>query len=282
MLVDRIIDRAGDISSVSRNITKLNRLLKSSTSSMEEVSSLIEKDPAFSSRVLRIANSSYYGLASKVDSIERAVVVLGFNTVCNLVMTVGAFNFFRVTDRKTEIDFEKLWYHNLGCAVATNVLMKRINQAEAEKAFMCGILHDIGKAVMAQAVPNEQIKILEILKNDTSKTLLEAEEEVLKTTHAEIGYAIAKKWHFPEDIIGAIRNHHTPSGAGNFRELAYAVHLGNAFAKALAFGRSTEPRVTVIEPFAWECFWIKKPDIPAIITAVQDDFDLALESWMAE
>ena len=281
MDIDHIINKVTALPTLPDVVIQLNYLLKNSSISIDNVAGVIEKDSALSSRMLFLANSSYYGLSSKVDSVSRAIIVLGFNTVCNGIVTAAVSQIFKGRKGDLEIDFAGLWLHTLGCAVASKAVMFRNNQKESEKAFTCGILHDIGKVVIANAQPEEQKKILALLRNPR-KTLIEAEKEVLGTDHGEIGYAIAKKWHFPDHILDVVRYHHHPADAKIAPDLAAAVHIGNAIAKALALGKSTEPRVTCIELPAWKQLGITENDIPSLVTSVQDEFDLAMDFWMAD
>jgi putative nucleotidyltransferase with HDIG domain len=276
---DTIIARMNSLPTLPDVVVQLNCLMKNSSSSLDDVVGLVEKDAALSTKVLRLANSSYYGLSSKVGSVSRAIIVLGFNTLCNAVAAVGISDMF--AGSKTEIDLAGMWIHTLGCAVASKVLIQKKNYMDADKAFICGILHDIGKVAIANAQPEEQEKIL-LLLNDPGKTLLDAEKEVLGTDHTEIGHALAQKWHFPNYIADAIRYHHCPASAKTAPDVAAAVHLGNAIAKALALGKSTEPRVTSIDPFAWKQLDIAGADIKHIVFTVQDEFDLAMEFWMTD
>lgn len=281
MNINHIINKVTDLPSLPEVVIQLNDLLKDSSTGLDIVTDMIEKDAGLSSKVLRLANSSYYGLSSQVDSVSRAIIVLGFNTICNVVMSVGISSLFKQQKKVADIDMAGLWIHTLGCAVSSKVLMQKKNEVEAEKAFVCGILHDIGKAVIAAGLPEEQKKIVSLM-SVHNKTLIQAEAEVFGIDHAEVGYAIAGKWHFPDYILDVIKYHHRPSAARMVPDITSAVHLGNSISKALAFGKSTEPRVTPIDPFAWKQLGIKEIDIPHLITRIQDEFDLAMEIWMMD
>jgi putative nucleotidyltransferase with HDIG domain len=281
MNINTIINKVTDLPSLPEVVIQLNELLKDNSSALDIVTGIIEKDAGLSTKVLRLANSSYYGLSSQVDSVSRAIIVLGFNTVCNVTMSVGVSALFKQQKKGVDIDMSGLWIHTLGCAVSSKVIMKKKNEMESEKAFVCGILHDIGKVVIAHAVPEEQRKILSLMTN-SGKTLIQAETEVLGADHAEIGYTVAKKWRFPDYILEVIRHHHLPSAARTVPEMTSAVHLGNAISKALSFGGSTENRVTSVDSFAWKQLGIKESDIPLLITDIQNEFDLAMEFWMMD
>jgi putative nucleotidyltransferase with HDIG domain len=278
--INHIINKVTDLPALPEAVIQLNYMLKDSSSSIDYVAGVIEKDAALSAKILRLANSSYYGLSSRVDSVSNAIIVIGFNMVCNVITAEGVSALFKDPQKNTGIDLTGLWLHTLGCAVSSKAIMLTKKGPEAEKAFVCGILHDIGKVVIAKTIPEEQKKISNLLLSKPYKTLITAESEVLGFTHAEIGYAAAKKWLFPDYILEVIRYHHKPSSAKIAPDIISAVHIGNAIAKSLAFGKSTEPYVTSIDPFAWKQLDIKDIDLPSLVNEIQDEFDLAMEFWM--
>jgi putative nucleotidyltransferase with HDIG domain len=282
MDISYIINKVSDLPALPEVVIQLNYLLKDSSSSIDNVAGIIEKDAALSSKVLRLANSSYYGLASQVDSVSRAIIVLGFNTVCNVVTAVGVSAIFKDPKKDACIDMAGLWLHTLGCAVSSKAVMRKKSDPDAEKAFVCGVLHDIGKVLIAKTIPEEQKKISGLLLTGEHKTLIEAEIKVLGFSHTEIGHAIAKKWHFPDYILEVIKYHHQPFSAKLAPDIVAAVHLGNSLAKAMALGLSTEPRVTLIEPSAWKRLGIREADIPSLAAETQQEFDLAMDFWMLD
>ncbi len=276
---NRIINNIDDLPVLPEIILKINEVLQNSEVNVDEIAEIIEKDSSLSTKVLRLANSSYYGLASQVDSISRAIIVLGFNTICNVATSVGVSAIFKEQYKNIGIDLAGLWLHTLGCAVASKVIISVKNANDAEKAFVCGILHDIGKIIIAKVFPTEQRKIFDALIK-SKKTICEVEEEIIGTNHAKVGFAIGKKWKFPDYILDVIRFHHNPSLSTVAPDVASAVHLGNAISKALSLGVSTDSRVSIINPFLWEQLYIKEETIPLLIKDVQNEFDLAMEFWM--
>ncbi|NWF97855.1 MAG: HDOD domain-containing protein [Nitrospirae bacterium] len=276
---NRIISSINELPVLPEVVLHINELLKKSASSIDEVADLIEKDSALSSKVLRLANSSYYGLSSQVDSVSRAIIVLGFNNVCNVVTSIGVSAIFKENYKGIGIDLSGLWIHTLGCAVASKVLMSLKNDSESEKAFICGILHDIGKIIIAKTLPSEQKKVFDALKK-SNKTISELENEIIGTDHAKVGFAIAKKWRFPDYILDVIRFHHIPHLSKEASDITVSVHLGNAIAKALSLGISTDPKVAIIAPDLWKQIGIDEKKIHSVISAIQNEFDLAMEFWM--
>ncbi len=276
---NRIINNIDSLPVLPEIILKINEVLQNSEVNIDEITQIIEKDSSLSTKVLRLANSSYYGFASQIDSISRAIIVLGFNTVCNVATSVGVSAIFKEQYKNVGIDLAGLWLHTLGCAVASKVIISVKNVNDAEKAFICGILHDIGKIIIARVFPAEQKKIFEALIK-SKNTICEIEEEIIGTDHTKVGFAIGKKWKFPDYILDVIRFHHNPFLSMIAPDITAAVHLGNAIAKALSFGVSTDPKVSVINPEIWGRIGIDEKTIPSLIKDIQNEFDLAMEFWM--
>ncbi|MEI6127340.1 MAG: HDOD domain-containing protein, partial [Pseudomonadota bacterium] len=182
-------------------VTKINKVITKESCSPGALAGIIETDPGLSTKVLRLANSSYYGLSRRVDTISRAVTVLGFNMVRDLTLTVSVFKIFSCGSKNSRIDAHGLWCHSLACAVAAKVLMGNIHSEEAQKAFMGGILHDVGKIIISNEFPQEQEQILALVENGTFPSLLKAERSVLEMDHPTIGAEVAELWQFPRVLI---------------------------------------------------------------------------------
>ena len=114
----------------------------------------------------------------------------------------------------------------------------------------------------------------------SNKTIIELENEIIGTDHAKVGFAIAKKWRFPDYILDVIRFHHMPHLSKEASDITVSVHLGNAIAKALSLGTSTDPKVAIIAPDLWKQLGINEKTIPSLIKDIQNEFDLAMEFWM--
>ena len=135
-------------------LLEVNRVMNSPSVTVEIVGDIIKKAPSITSRVLRMANSSYYGLSYQVDTLKKAVTVLGFNTIRNLAVTASVYKLFG-GEENLSFDIKGLWYHSLGCAIASKALLYKMNPILQEKVFICGILHDIGIIVISENFPAE-------------------------------------------------------------------------------------------------------------------------------
>ena len=284
--IDRIKIR--DLPTLPDVLLQLNRVLQSKSVTIGTVNTIIERDPALTAKILKLANSSYYGLSYRIDTIKRAITVLGFNTIRNLAVTVSIFNIFEKNGHPF-IDIKTMWHHSIGCAIASKALLYKREDLLQEKAFICGILHDIGKIFIFQNLPHDADKILKKLKEVKSLSQWEVEQELLGFDHTLLGSLIAEKWHFPKELACGISLHHKPEDFVSFSDklenseeaelVLYSVYTGNQIAKAMALGISSDPLVSNINPIAWEKLGITEKDLPSVLLKIKEIFKDVLNSW---
>lgn len=290
--IETFVSRVKDLPTLPSVVLKVNQALMDNSATIDSVSEIIGRDPALTSKVLRLANSSYYGLSYHVDTLARAITVLGFNAIRSLATTVSVFKIFG-RDMIDSLDIKGLWYHSLGCAIASKALVYRMDMELQEKAFICGLIHDIGKVVIAQNLPGETTEVLRRLEDANASDMAEIEKDLIGFTHPEVGALIAEKWHFPKEFSLAIRLHHCldvpgsgdkPSGAADMEEedgstiLIYAVYAGNQVAKNLGLGKSWNKRVKEIHSLVWEVLGLAEEELPELFTRIKEDFSSIVNS----
>jgi putative nucleotidyltransferase with HDIG domain len=186
---------------------KLTKLISDENSTMQDFEKMIKMDPTLVLRLLRGANSPYYGLRQKVNSISRAVVVIGINNLRNMIVTEGLKEIFK--DKKSENVFSRnrLWLHCSAVSICSQMIMERIFGLNGEDAFLCGILHDIGMIVEDQTEPDLFYRVCNTY-DENSKPITDYEKEIVGTDHCAIGYLLAKDWQLPIEIQEGIQRHH--------------------------------------------------------------------------
>lgn len=177
--------------------------------SMKKISHIINNDPAIAAKILKIANSAYFGARCKVDTVERALVILGINEVSNIVLGLSfltAFPWKQIDDRFNVVKF---WEHSIFVAQTAKLMAKYISMETHGEEYTAGLLHDIGKLILSYYFQNDFVKILDLVfKSDYST--LEAEEKVIGYDHSFLGYLLTKKWNLPLKITKSIKLHHEP------------------------------------------------------------------------
>ncbi|MBW2492262.1 MAG: HDOD domain-containing protein [Deltaproteobacteria bacterium] len=186
---------------------QLTRLISDENSTMQDFEKMIKMDPTLVLRVLRGANSPYYGLRHKVNSISRALVVIGINNLRNMIVTAGLKELFKDKNRKNAFSRNGLWLHCAAVSICSQMIMERIFGLNGEDAYLCGILHDIGMIVEDQTAPDLFSKVCNSF-DENSKLITDYEKEIIGTDHCEIGHLLAKDWQLSIEVQESIQNHH--------------------------------------------------------------------------
>lgn len=209
---------------------KVNKALQSSSASGKRVADIIEMDQAMSSKVLHIVNASFYGFRSRISSINQAVMILGFNTVKNAIVTVSILDVFAIKEKFSGFDVKKFWAHSIAVAVICRHLAEKSRLAAPEDAFIAGLLHDMGKLIMLQFFKEDFSLIWQALQKKRI-AFYEAERSVLPVDHAQIGGYLARKWLFPNALVDAVSSHHASRITSADAGLSACVILANLFSK---------------------------------------------------
>lgn len=183
--------------------------------SLEKVARLVETDPVLTGRILQVVNSAALGLRQRVVNAHDAVMMLGGNQVKDIILIVEVFS-MGATVRMAGFSPEKLWKHSLSVGGTAVKIMRTFSSSKTEidAAFTSGILHDIGKLLLAMNIPEAYQKVLEDCEFGNSDSLLKAEGRLLGTTHAEVGAVVLESWKLPASIYRAVGYHHSPEKVG--------------------------------------------------------------------
>ncbi len=198
-----------DLPTLPNIVITVNKLLQDHDTSIKKLNDIIEKDQAMVSKILKLVNSTFYGFRSKIKNLPHAIIILGFNTIRNAVVSVSIMKTFN--DKKYSKDFRitEFWEHSVAVAVTSRCISEQTKLDAPDDCFVAGLLHDIGKVIFSQYFPGLFEDVLEKMK-EQDLSFFEAEKMVLPMTHAQIGGYMAKKWQFPVTLIDTITHHHAP------------------------------------------------------------------------
>ncbi len=240
---NQVIENIDNLPSLPAIVSRLIKVVNSPDSSADDAAKLIERDPALTSKMIRLANSAFYGIPRSISSVASAVVILGFNTIRSLALSASVIKMFSSV-RSTVIDKDRFWKHSITCAIAAKTIVRHfmnIRMMDPESAFCAGILHDIGKLIFSEYV-NEGYQEACQYAATNKIPLLEAEKLILGIDHAEIGRIIADKWALPLDLEYSLVYHHKPQDADKLSELVTTVHLADVMAHRLGCGQWEDER----------------------------------------
>jgi putative nucleotidyltransferase with HDIG domain len=230
------MDKGLEIPSIPLVLIKIIQTLDADTSSAKELEKLILHDPALSARILRLANSAFYSFPTRVKTISHAIALLGMNLVTSLAIGINIFDSFTKGAKSEAALISKLWTHSCGVAVLVKEIWTRRShiEKEGEFAFLCGLLHDLGKVVLFKTYPGHYGSIFAIAKSETDPAISAYEDENYGVDHTVIGELLAKQWGFPPELVSVIRRHHDPSALQ--MPMVSAVMLADMLAKELRIG----------------------------------------------
>jgi len=190
-------------------VSKVIEIIYDKSSGAKDLADILQYDPPLSAKVLKVANSAYYGSSSTITSLQRAVVALGFDTIKEVVTTVSMAHYFRQSENSDGIDRRGLWLHSVGTAKAAQLFAEGTGLERPDVAYIVGLLHDIGKILLALTFPRHYSHVVKYALENNIRILF-AERKILNTDHAMIGKLLCDMWALPDEMSTAILYHHDP------------------------------------------------------------------------
>jgi putative nucleotidyltransferase with HDIG domain len=230
------VNKGFEIPSIPLVLIKIIQTLDADTSNAKELEELILHDPALSARILRLANSAFYSFRARVKTISHAITLLGMNVVTSLAIGINIFDTFTKGSRSEAKHINQLWTHSCGVAVLVKEIWTKRSgvQKEGEFAFLCGLLHDLGKMAFFKTYPGHYSSLFAVEKSETDPAISAYEMENYGVDHAMVGEMLAKQWGFPQELVSVIRKHHDPLALDV--PMIRAVALADLLAKELKIG----------------------------------------------
>lgn len=229
-----ILRTVKDIPPMPQTTFKAHKLIKDAGTNFEDLTKVLETDQAIAARVLRMANSPYYGMSGNVSSLKHASTVLGLKTLEELIVMAGSTKVLSSRIEGYGLDAGDLWLHSLGVAFGSKIIAAKKNPAMANDAFSAGLIHDVGKLVLAPYIL-ERRQTFQTFLASGKETFLSAEKQILGFDHGEIACELCTSWNVPADLATAIRYHHNPAES-NGNQLTYIVHMADAIAMMSGIG----------------------------------------------
>lgn len=263
--LQRRIEQVGELPTLPHVVQKLASMIGRPNVSAEDIGALIEKDQILSAKVLRLANSPFYGFPSRIGSVAHAVVVLGLNVVKGLTLCATAFDMMKAAG------MDQLWRHSLGVAITAHILGTKAAMKNPEEVFVAGLLHDIGKVVLYVKWPDVGSRITAAA-HQTSRYLMEAEQALFEVTHADVGGWLAAAWHLPTGLREPILYHHRPAAAQEAPLQTAIVHVADVLVKGLACGNPGDDLVPPLSREAWGLVGLDGPSLAHCIVKATEEF----------
>lgn len=251
---------------------RLRTVLDDPDYAVADIEEVIGADPAIATRLLRQANSPYFGFAAKIETISRAVGLLGSQQVHDLVLATSVAQTF--ADIHIEVmDQHAFWMRSVYCAAAARLLAANCNVLDSERLFVAGLLRDIGHLVMYQSIPEESTEAL-LYSQVESRMLHEVERDVVGFDYAQLGGALLKQWGLPEGLCESVRRHISPGQSTDYVLETSIVHLAGVLSDVGQTGEDvTEYCESHVDPFAWATTGLTPGQCVAIQAEVESQLD---------
>ncbi len=272
--IEEIVSKTTDLPTIPAAAIKVMRETQNPESSAATIARILVTDQALSARVLRLANSAYYGLVRKVTDLQDAVVILGMKSVKNLALVASTYPWMQRPITGYCLGPEQMWQHAFGAAVGAQLVARISKKAPEDVAFTAGLLHDIGKVALSVWLENKVGAIL-LYAGREGLSFDEAERRILGYDHCQVGFHLATEWNLPEEVAHAALWHHDPDKAKHDQVIADCVHIGDYICSSMGFGLGGDGLLYKFSENSLERLGLKPEDLDQIT----DEFVMRYEEY---
>lgn len=269
-----ILNKVEDLPTLSYVAQKVLQLTGNPGITVSDLADAITQDQVLTAKVLKMANSAYYGYSRRIFNINEAIMVLGFNGVRNLVMAASVYN---IMDREIDgylLPKGELWTHSMTTALFARSLSKKVDSGLTEYAFISGLVHDIGKIVLNTFLKAQFTEVLERVKTE-NVPFMEAEREILGFDHASVGAKVAEKWNLPAELSEAIALHHNPREAVINPKLTSVIHVADALSMSIGVGLGGDGMMYPFDGYALEQLNLTGTVLEETVADLTENLDLS-------
>ena len=250
---------------------RLTATINHPSSSIADIAKIITEDQGLTARLLKLANSPMFGYYSEIDSIHKAVTIIGTQQLRDMALAVAVIELFTNIPEEL-INMKSFWQHSIACGIIARALAVYRREPNVERFFAAGMLHDVGQLVMCTTIPDSVRRMLRISEEQDA---LHSSTELahLGFTHAMVGGSIFRKWKLPISIAEPVACHHTPAKAQMFPLEAAVIHLADIICLAMALGSSGERLIPPLNPLAWNRLNIPPSALASIVKQAEPQLE---------
>lgn len=269
LTLEYIVSKVDDMKVLPEIINKIISLTDDPDSTAQDMEKAILRDQVLTTKILRLANSAYYGYARKISTVSQATVLLGFQAIKSIALASTVSQYLTSELKGYSLEKNELWTQSQTCAIISRYIAKQIKYPNPEEAYIAGLLRDIGKTILNQHMEKEYSEVLAKIEKD-NMSFLEAEKEILGFDHAEIGGKVAEKWNLPKALVDSIGHHHTPENSNINQLLVSIVHVADAITMMMGVGLGLDGLAYNLSPVAIDALGLTETDFENIISNVSD------------
>jgi putative nucleotidyltransferase with HDIG domain len=229
---------------------RLSEVVSDPRTSAADVGRVIAEDPGLTARLLKLVNSAMYNFPSRIETVSHAISIVGTAQLQDLALATSVIRLFGSIPQGL-VTMESFWRHSVACGVTARALASRRREANVERYFVAGLLHDIGRPIMYMQLPDQSLLAVTRSKEE-KKPLVQIEYELLGFDHSHVGAALLDMWKLPSSLKEAVAHHHHPERATRFPVETAVVHVSDLIANAMSLGSSGETGIPPLVASAWD------------------------------
>lgn len=269
-----LVDKTATVYSLPFFYERLTEIINHPRCSITDITNVITEDQGLTARLLKLANSPLFGYYSRIDSIPKAVTIIGTEQIRDLALAMSILEIFSGIPEEL-FSMKAFWRHSVSCGIVAREIATYRRENNVERYFATGILHDVGLLVMCSIIPDTVRKLLDKCL-ETGRLYPDLEQSHVGFTHAEVGRELFSRWKLPAGIIEPISCHHSPRSAVRFPHGAAIIHLADIICQALDLGTGCERYVNPLDSHAWDLLDIPANALSRIIRHVEPQLDETL------
>ncbi len=249
---------------------RISQLVDDPNSTLYDIADAISRDPAFTALLLKVANSSFYGFSSTIDTAIKAVSVIGTSQIRSLALSLSVARSFSGLSNAL-VSMENFWRHSLYCALFARHLARLVRRCDAEALFTAGMLHDIGELIVFCQIPDKARASLNlVLDEGAGLPVYQAERKIIGFDHAQVGGALADLWQLPPLLRECLCYHHDiAASTEKYRREVALVHIANEMALLAELRLDCFADIDPLDPLAWEVTGLDEEQVLPLLEEVQ-------------
>jgi HD-like signal output (HDOD) protein len=271
---EKLVEGTMGLVSLPEISIKINEMVDDPKCSAAHIGKVIGKDAALTARLLKIVNSAFYQFPSRVETVSRAITIIGYRELRDLVFAATVSGIFERISTDL-INLDSFWRHGIYSGILSRLIASRCQVLHGERLFVAGLMHDIGQLIISFKLPKVMRAIMDLSENE-GIALYEAEAQILGFTHAEVGAELMKSWNFPLTQQQVARFHHNPSAATDSVLEVHIVYLANIIAQIAETGLVDTERLGKIDRKVWMMTKVSKNDVESLLVEAREQFIEAL------
>jgi len=272
LTLNNLISDVSKLVSLPEICLKVTTMVEDPDASIDDIGKVISQDPSLTVKILKMSNSAMYGFASEVDTVPRAITLLGTRHIRDLVLATSAFDTFKGISNSL-MTMEDFWYHSILCGLAANQLTKLCGLRNGDGLFVGGLLHDIGQLILFNRLPEQsQQAILLTMEGQEEYEMHEAENKVIGFNHMQVGQILAENWNLPPYLQYCIGYHHKPELSPDFKQEVSIIHIANTIAVLAELNSADIELGPGVDDYAWQQTGLDASIFPRVIEEINAEY----------